>query len=101
MLAHLFSLRAVKKLSKVNLPYHRAFRKNAFVNDEGMKQVPDKANVYKFEQFIFDSFSYFDDIALLRVNTNEEFSPIKDFTSIYNPEIATQKYEELILKNNK
>ena len=64
-----------------------------------MKQVPDKANVYKFEQFIFDAFSYFDNIALLRVDTEKEFSPIKDYTSIYNPEIAAQKYEELVIKN--
>lgn len=99
MLAHLFSLKAINKLSNITFPYHTAFRKNAFVNDEGMKQVPDSPNVYKFEQFIFDAFSYFDDIGLLRVNSEEEFAPIKDFTSIYNPEIAAQKYDELVLKN--
>lgn len=99
ILAHLFSLNAIKKLSTIKLPYHRAFRKNAFVNDEGMKQVPDKPNVYKFEQFIFDAFSYFNNIALLRVDAKKEFSPIKDFTSNYNPEIAAQKYEELVMKN--
>ena len=97
MLAHLFSLNAIKKMSTIKLSYHRAFRKNAFVNEEGMKQVPDGPNVYKFEQFVFNAFSYFDNIALLRVNKEEEFAPIKDFNGPYNPEIATQKYEKFVL----
>ena len=99
MLAHLFSLNAIKKMSNVKLSYHRAFRKNAFVNEEGMKQVPDKSNIYKFEQFVFSAFSYFDNIALLRVNTEKEFAPIKDFNGPHNPEVATQKYEELVLNH--
>lgn len=98
MLAHLFSFDAIKKMSNIDLPYHRAFRKNAFVNFEGMKQVPDEPNIYKFEQFIFDAFPYFDNLALLRVNSSKEFSPIKSFTGPFNPEIATEKYKELILE---
>ena len=94
MLSHLMSLDAVKKVSNVSLSYHRAFKKNAFVNDEGMKQVPDKPNSFKFENFIFDSFSFFDDMLLLRVDANEEFAPIKDFTGIYNPDTAREKYEK-------
>lgn len=101
MLAHLFSLNAVKKLSTIKLPYHRAFRKNAFINEEGMKQVPDSPNIYKFEQFIFDAFSYFKDIALLRVKKEDEFAPIKDFNGPYNPEIASEKYKNLILNTGK
>ena len=97
MLAHLFSFEAIKKMSNIELPYHKAFRKNAFVNFEGMKQVPDKPNIYKFEQFIFDAFPYFDNIALLRVDAEKEFAPIKSFTGSFNPEIATEKYNELVL----
>lgn len=94
MLSHLMSLDAVKKVSNVPLSYHRAFKKNAFVNEEGMKQVPDKPNSFKFENFIFDSFSFFGDMLLLRVDANEEFAPIKDFTGIYNPDTAKEKYEK-------
>ena len=100
MLAHLFSLNAIKKLSTIKLPYHRAFRKNAFVNEEGMKQVPDHPNIYKFEQFVFDAFSQFNNISLLRVKKEEEFAPIKDFNGPYNPEIAAKKYEELVLSKD-
>ena len=98
MLAHLFSLNAIKKMSDVPLPYHRAFRKNPFVNEEGMKQVPNSPNIYKFEQFIFDAFSHFNNIALLRVNDEREFAPIKDFNGPFNPEVALLKYEKYVLK---
>ena len=94
MLSHLMNISAVKKVADIELCYHRAFKKNAFVNDEGMKQIPDKPNSFKFENFIFDAFSYFDDMLLLRVNANEEFAPIKDFTGIYNPDTAKAKYEK-------
>lgn len=95
MLSHIMSIDAIKKVSNIELKYHRAFKKNAFVNFEGVKQVPDKPNTFKFENFIFDAFSYFDDMLLLRVNEDEEFAPIKDFTGIYNPDTAIEKYEKL------
>lgn len=93
MLSHLMSLDAIKKVANHSLRYHRAFKKNAFVNEEGMKQVPDSPNSFKFENFIFDSFEFFDDMLLLRVDSDEEFAPIKDFTGIYNPDTAREKYE--------
>ena len=94
IISHLMTIDAVKKACSVELPYHRAFKKNAFVNEEGMKQIPDKPNSFKFENFIFDSFMFFDDMLLLRVNEEEEFAPIKDFTGIYNPDTARGKYEK-------
>lgn len=99
MLSHVMSINAIKKVSDIELKYHRAFKKNAFVNFEGVKQVPDKPNTFKFENFIFDAFSYFDDMLLLRVNENEEFAPIKDFTGIYNPDTAIEKYKKIYKKN--
>ena len=100
MLAHLFNISALEILCDKNLPYHRAFKKNTFVNDEGMKQVPEVPNTFKFETFIFDAFSSFDKIQLLRVNKFQEFSPIKDFNGTYNPEIAKKMYEYQ-MKNKK
>ena len=97
MLAHLFSINSINKMSNIKLPYHRAFRKNAFINDEGMKEIPDNPNIYKFEQFVFDAFSHFDNIALFRVNKDDEFAPIKSFTGPYNPEDACNKYLQKVL----
>lgn len=92
MLAHIFSISAIELVANKKLPYHRAFKKNTFVNEEGMKQVPESPNTFKFETFIFDAFSYFDDILLLRVNDIDEFAPIKDFNGVHNPEIAKDLY---------
>ncbi len=92
MLSHLMSIDAVNKVADISLPYHRAFKKNAFVNDEGVKQVPDSPNVFKFENFIFDAFYFFDDMLLLRVDADREFAPIKDFTGKFNPDSAIEKY---------
>lgn len=97
MLAHLFHIDAIKSIYKQSLPYHRAFRKSPFVNYEGMKQVPDKPNIYKFEQFVFDAFSYFDNIFLLRVDAEKESAPIKDFNGPHNPEVAKKLYEKYVL----
>lgn len=94
MLAHLFHISALDKICEISLPYHRAFKKNTFVNEEGMKQVPESPNTFKFETFIFDAFSLFDDIALLRVEEEDEFAPIKDFNGIHNPEVAKELYEK-------
>lgn len=93
ILSHLMSIDAIKKVCDIKLPYHRAYKKNAFVNEEGVKEVPSKPNSFKFENFIFDAFSYFDDMLLLRVDADNEFAPIKDFTGIYNPETALEKYK--------
>lgn len=94
MLAHLFTTEAFKKLSVVTLPYHRAFKKNVFINAEGMKEVPLKPNSFKFEKFIFDSFKYFDKLLLLEVSPNEEFAPIKAFTGNETPETALELYKK-------
>lgn len=94
ILAHLFSLDALKKLSNVDLPYHRAFKKCDFINSEGMKEVPLKPNSFKFEKFIFDAFSFFDRILLLEVNPSEEFAPIKAFTGNETPETALELYKK-------
>lgn len=99
ILAHLFSIDAFKKLLNVNLPYHRAFKKNDFINDEGMKVVPTAPNTFKFEKFIFDAFKFFDNFTLLEVNACDEFAPIKSFTGSATPETALDLYLKKLKKN--
>ena len=102
ILAHLFHISAINKICEVKLPYHRAFKKNTFINCEGMKQVPESPNTFKFETFIFDAFSLFDDIELLQVEVEDEFAPIKDFAGPHNPEMAKELYlkKHEVLKTN-
>jgi len=92
ILSHLFSIDALERLASFPFPYNRAFKRTTFVNDEGMKEVPVKPNSFKFENFIFDAFPNFEDIAILRVKAEEEFAPIKAFTGKYTPETALELY---------
>ena len=94
ILSHLLTVDAFRKLVDVPLPYHRAFKKNPFINEEGMKEVPSAPNSYKFEKFIFDSFKFFDKLLLLEVSPNEEFAPIKAFTGNETPETALELYKK-------
>lgn len=90
-LCHLYSINALEKCINFNLPYHRAYKKNTFINEEGMKQIPETPNSFKFEKFIFDIFEYFDRMLLLRVEKDKEFAPIKDLDGMSE---ATKLYEK-------
>ena len=92
ILSHLFSKKAFLKLTKLKLPYHRAFKKNDYIDNTGMKVVVKEPNSFKFEKFIFDAFKYFNNFTLLEVEKNEEFAPIKSFTGKYTPETAIDLY---------
>ena len=101
MLSHLFSINALEKCSTLDLPYHRAFKQNTFVNEEGMKQIPDKPNSFKFEKFIFDAFEYFDDMLVMRVKREDEFAPIKNKEGVDSPETAKEIYERKMEKDGR
>lgn len=92
ILSHLFSIKAFISAIDANLPYHRAFKKNHYINEEGMKVVPTSPNSFKFEKFIFDIFKTYNDITLLEVDPSNEFSPIKAFTGTATPETALELY---------
>lgn len=94
ILAHLFTTEAFKKLINEDLPYHMAFKKNDFINAEGMKEVPIRPNSFKFEKFIFDAFKLFDKLLLFEVSESEEFAPIKAFTGDATPETALELYKK-------
>ena len=94
ILSHLFRKDAFLKAENLEIPYHRAFKKTDYINEEGMKVVPEGPNSFKFEKFIFDIFKYFEDITLLEVDKSLEFAPIKAFTGNETPENALEMYLE-------
>ena len=94
ILAHLFNIESLEKIAKFDLYYHCATKKNSYIDENLNEIVPEKPNTYKFESFIFDAFEYLDDMIILRVNREEEFSPIKNATGIDSPETAKKIYED-------
>ena len=91
---NLFSVDAIKKIAKEKLPYHIAFKKNSYIDENGTLVKPEKPNSYKFESFIFDSFELFDDMAILRGTREDEFAPIKNAEGNDSPETAVKLYND-------
>ena len=96
ILSHLYNIEALDKMADKVMPYHIAEKKSEFLDENGNLIVPDNKNVYKFESFIFDAFSNFDDISILRVKREEEFAPIKNAEGNDSPETAIKLYNARI-----
>lgn len=99
IMCNLFSLNALKILAKKRLPYHIAHKKSDYIDGNGNLIQPKDPNVYKFETFIFDSWIYFDDIAVLRGKREEDFAPIKNKEGIDSPATAIELYNNYHRKN--
>lgn len=96
IMCNLFSLKALNNLANKKLPYHIAHKKADYLNDKGELVKVDTPNAYKFETFIFDSWTYFDDIAILRGKREEDFAPIKNKEGVDSPKTAVELYNNYI-----
>ena len=101
ILSHLFNIKALEKLAEIDLPYHTAFKKSDYLDERGNLVEVSEPNAYKFESFIFDGFSYFDNMSILRVKREEEFAPIKNAEGSDSPETAVNLYNMYMNKYNK
>ncbi|MBO5348696.1 MAG: UTP--glucose-1-phosphate uridylyltransferase [Clostridia bacterium] len=99
ILSHLFNIKALEKLAEQKLPYHTAFKKSNYLNEFGEFIEVLEPNAYKFESYIFDGFSFFDDMSILRVKREDEFAPIKNATGSDSPETAVKLYNDYIERN--
>lgn len=93
ILSHLYSIKALEELGDVNLPYHVAFKKSNYLDENQNFVEVNSPNAYKFESFIFDAFKNYDDMSILRVKREDEFAPIKNATGSDSPETAIKLYE--------
>ena len=98
VMCNLFSLKALKKLARKKLPYHIAHKKAEYIDLQGNLIKPEEPNAYKFETFIFDSWMYFNEIAILRGKREEDFAPIKNKEGIDSPETAIKLYNDFYFK---
>lgn len=80
--AHLFSLDFIERIFDPNapfaLPFHRADKKIATLDNEGFVYTPDKPNGIKFERFVFDVLPLSCNPIIVEVLRAEEFSPVKN-----------------------
>jgi len=77
ILSHVFSLDFLVESVQKDIPYHKAHKKVNYIK-QGQIIEPSEPNGYKFELFIFDMFKYANDMAVMSVKREEEFSPVKN-----------------------
>jgi len=77
------------------LPYHRAFKKIPYLDDNGRLVKPDKPNGYKFECFVFDALADASNVMLMEIERDKEYSPVKSRTGRGSPEEARQAVSNL------
>ena len=93
ILCNMFNIKVFDVMGGKGLPYHTAFKKAAYVDDNGETVTPDEPNAFKFEAFIFDAFNFFDDMSIFRIKREEEFAPVKNKDGEDSPATAKALFE--------
>ena len=81
---HMFEVAFIERIvgDAFTLPYRRAEKAVAFVDDSGSPQQPDAPNAVKLETFVFDALPMAVSPLVLEVDRAEEFSPVKNATGV-------------------
>lgn len=91
---HLISVAFLEKLAndpKFELPYHRADKKVAFIDERTGELVqPSVNNAVKLEKFVFDALPLCRSSIVYETCREEEFAPIKNATGNDSPESCTR-----------
>lgn len=103
ILCNLFNLKAIEEISKKILPYHEAFKKASYLDENGKIVKPTEPNAYKSEAFLFDAFEQLENMAILRVKREEEFAPVKnsDEKGVDCPKTARKLYQDYQIKKRR
>ncbi len=88
MLSRSFVERLTKDPDRFALPWHRAEKKVAYVNERGERITPATPNAVKLETFIFDAIPLAEKAIVLQTERAEEFSPVKNATGVDSAETS-------------
>ena len=91
---NLFNMKAIEKIGADELPYHTAFKKATYMNENGEIIEGKEPNCHKFETFIFDSFEKLENMEILRGKREDEFAPVKNKNGEDSPETAIKLFNE-------
>ena len=94
---HVFRREFVERLLArgADLPYHRAVKKVAYVDDEGRIVEPAEPNAVKFEKFVFDALPRARRYAIVEADREREFEPLKNATGSESPATVRARLSEL------
>ncbi len=96
---NMFNIKGLEIIGNQKLPYHSAFKKATYLDENGNIIKPDEPNAYKFESFIFDAFNKLDDMLIFRVKREEEFAPVKNKEGVDSATTAIEMYNNFHSKN--
>lgn len=84
---HVISVDFVERLTgkDMSLPYHRADKKVACLDEEGLLVEPEEPNAVKLEMFIFDALPLAKEAIIFETDRAEEFSPVKNAVGSDSP----------------
>ena len=83
---------------KHSLPFHIAMKAVPFLNDDGEPVRPDDKNGLKFEKFVFDALGLAEATAIVEVDRDEEFAPVKNASGVDSPDTARELMIQLWAK---
>lgn len=95
IVTHLMRMDALQTVCGMGLPMHTAFKAIKHYDPAAGFVTPPSPNGYKFESFIFDAFAALDRMAILRVDREREFAPVKNAAGNDSPATALA----LLIKN--
>jgi UDP-N-acetylglucosamine/UDP-N-acetylgalactosamine diphosphorylase len=72
------------------LPYHRAEKRVAWLDENAVLRIPERPNAVKLETFVFDALPLAGHPLVLEVDRAEEFSPVKNATGVDSLETAVR-----------
>ena len=68
------------------LPFHRADKKIATIDENGQEIKPDQPNGIKFELFVFDALPFARNPVVIETSRESEFSPVKNAEGVDSPQ---------------
>lgn len=96
---HVISVELAQSLasggSEVSLPFHRADKKVAFVDESGNTRKADTPNGVKFEMFVFDALPFARKPLVLETTRLRDFSPVKNAEGVDSPETCRSDQTKL------
>lgn len=85
---HIFNRSFFDRLvtEKIELPFHSAFKKVPYVDEQGHVVQPATENAIKFERFIFDVLPLAAESLVVEARREDEFCPLKNATGDFSPD---------------
>ena len=82
VLSRAFVERLTSATSSLRLPWHRADKKVATIDEAGNAIEPSEPNGVKLEMFVFDAIPLAENALVMYTRREEEFSPVKNATGV-------------------